>query len=155
MSGLANPALGSLGRSAATRSPSRRPPNFNGPTSFTYRVRDGNGGTVGANGVLEHRHGHDHRERGERHPDGRPEVGDHDPRTPPVTVQADRHRRRGRRQPDLHRERRGGQATNGGAACPTTGVCTYTPTLNFFGSDSFVVRGTDSQGGLRRRRRSA
>ena len=36
---------------------------------------------------------------------------------------------------------------HGGASCvPSTGLCTYTPALNFNGADSFVVRGTDSGG---------
>lgn len=38
------------------------------------------------------------------------------------------------------------QPTSGSATCHmTTGLCTYTPGQNFFGNDSFVVRGTDSE----------
>ena len=37
------------------------------------------------------------------------------------------------------------QPAHGSASCnATTGLCTYSPALNFFGNDSFVVRGTDN-----------
>ena len=36
---------GTVALTSTARSPSRRPPNFNGADSFTYTVADGNGGT--------------------------------------------------------------------------------------------------------------
>ncbi len=39
------------------------------------------------------------------------------------------------------------QPTNGSAACTPSGLCTYSPNLNFHGTDSYIVTGTDTQGG--------
>lgn len=39
-----------------------------------------------------------------------------------------------------------GQPAHGSASCTAAGLCTYVPNDNFFGADTFVVRGTDSGG---------
>ena len=39
------------------------------------------------------------------------------------------------------------QPTNGSASCTPTGLCTYSPNLNFNGTDTYIVTGTDTQGG--------
>ena len=148
VAGLSNPSLGTLGSlntstGAITFTPAA---NANGSATFTYRVRDGNASTVGANGfsntatvsitvtavndipVLD--------AKTITTPEDTPgsvlmtgtDVEDGSNLT--YTVDS---------QPPVG---------TGSASCSaTTDICTYTPPLNFNGSTSFVVRGADTQGG--------
>ena len=114
-------------------------PNFNGVATFTYRVRDGSPSTIGAWSYSN---------------------------TATVTVNVesvndvpvvDPHSATTNEDTPVHMFATGSDVedgtnltytadsppAHGSVSCTTAGDCTYSPDLDFFGTDTFVVRGTD------------
>ncbi|HZN15666.1 MAG TPA: Ig-like domain-containing protein [Acidimicrobiales bacterium] len=115
--------------------------NFNGTTSFTYRVEDGTASTVGAHAPSNTATVNITVTAVNDNPTADPKSKTTNEDTP-TTIQAtgndveDATLTWTVNSPPAH----------GGATCTTSGLCTYSPALNFFGTDTFVVRGTDSGG---------
>jgi VCBS repeat-containing protein len=116
-------------------------PNFNGTTSFTYNATDGPGDdgdafatsntatvTITVIAVNDP-------------PTADPKTGTTNEDTP-ITIQATG----GDVEDAALSWSVQSQPTSGAASCTTSGSCTYTPDLNFNGTDSFIVEGTDSGG---------
>ncbi len=112
---------------------------FSGPTSFTYRAEDGTASTVGAHASSNVATVSIVVSEVNDLPtvDGKSATTDEDT---PVTIQATGTDPEGPLTWSV-----ANQPTNGVATCnSTSGLCTYSPAPNFFGSDAFIVRGTDS-----------
>jgi hypothetical protein len=118
-------------------------PNYNGPASFTYRVADGTAATVGA-----HASSNTATASITVNPVNDIPVIDANSATTnednPVNVTMVGH--------DVEDGTAlhytvSSQPTSGSAACTDPGVCTYSPNLDFNGTDSYIVKGTDNEGG--------
>ncbi|MBA2282531.1 MAG: tandem-95 repeat protein [Acidimicrobiia bacterium] len=135
-------SAGSLGTVSSTGEVTFTPAaNFNGSTSFTYRVRDGSASTVAAwatsntatvtidvTAVNDAPTVTGGSITTDEDTAGSVTVTGSDVEDASLTFTV------------------ASPATNGNASCTPAGVCTYTPNPNFNGADSFVVRGTDSGG---------
>jgi hypothetical protein len=137
------PATGTLGTVSGNQVTFTPAANYNGPASFTYRVDDGTGSTVGA-------HAASNIATVSINVTPVNDVPVVDPKS--ATTNEDTAVNLQATGSDIEDGATLSwtaftQPAHGTASCnATTGLCTYTPALNFFGTDTFIVKGTDSGG---------
>lgn len=138
-----NPAQGTLDAVSGSSVVFHPAANYNGPASFTYLVDDGTVSTVGAHKASNVATASITVTPVNDLPVIDANAGTTNEDTPGDVQMTGNDIEDGT---DLHYTV-DTQPTNGSASCTDPGVCTYTPGLNFNGTDSYIVRGTDNEGG--------